>query len=125
MAVKEILHEYLRTARDTVVWKLDGLSEYDLRRPMVSTGTNLLGLVKHLACGELGYFGTVFDRSSDQPNPWFDDDAEDNADMFARADESREDIVVGYRRACSSADETIEALTWTVRARCRGGGTSQ
>ena len=29
--------------------KLDGLSEFDLRRPMTPTGTNLLGLVKHLA----------------------------------------------------------------------------
>ncbi|MCL2394107.1 MAG: DinB family protein [Acidimicrobiaceae bacterium] len=110
MAVKEILHEYLQTARDAVVWKLDGLTEYDVRRPLVSTGTNLLGLVKHLTCGELGYFQTVFDRSSDQANPWFDENVEGNADMFARADESREDIVAGYRRACSSADETIEAL---------------
>jgi hypothetical protein len=108
--MKQILHEYLQTARDAIVWKLDGLAEYDVRRPVVPTGTNLLGLVKHLTCVELGYFGPVFGRSIAQPNPWFDDSAGDNADLFARADESRGDIIASYRRACAAADATIEAL---------------
>lgn len=108
--MKQTLHEYLQTARDTVVWKLDGLSEYDVRRPLVPTGTNLLGLVKHLTCAELGYFGPVFGRPMGQANLWFDDGAEDNADLFARADESREDIIASYQRACAAADATIEAL---------------
>jgi hypothetical protein len=51
-----------RAAREALVWKLDGLSEYDARRPMVPTGTNLLGLVKHVASVEAGYFGETFDR---------------------------------------------------------------
>jgi hypothetical protein len=93
-----------------VVWKLDGLSEFDIRRPLVRTGTNLLGLVKHLTFVELGYFGETFDRPSGEPNPWFDDDPEDNVDMWATPDESREDIVGRYRRACAHADATIEAL---------------
>jgi hypothetical protein len=108
--MKQTLLEYLQTARDAVVWKLDGLSDYDVRRPLVPTGTNLLGLVKHLTCVELGYFGPVFGRPMDQPNVWFEDGAEDNADLFARADESRADIIAGYRRACAAADATIEAL---------------
>ena len=48
--MKQTLHQYLQTAHDAVVWKLDGLAEYDVRRPLVPTGTNLLGLVKHLTC---------------------------------------------------------------------------
>jgi len=107
--MKETLHEYLRTARSALVWKLSGLSEYDVRRPLVPTGTNLLGLVKHSTCAELGYFGLVFGRPIDQPNPWFDD-AEENADLFARAEETREGIVAGYRQACAAADATIAAL---------------
>ena len=59
---KDTLIEYLQTGRDAMVWKLDGLSEYDVRRPMTPTGTNLLGLVKHLASVELGYFGDTFGR---------------------------------------------------------------
>ena len=51
-------------------WKLDGLSEYDIRRPLTPTGTNLLGLVKHVASVELGYFGDTFGRPSGEPLPW-------------------------------------------------------
>lgn len=108
--MKKILHDYLQTARDAVVWKLDGLSEYDIRRPLVPSGTNLLGIVKHLTCVELGYFGPVFGRPMGQTNIWFDQDAEDNASLFARADETRDDIIVSYRRACATSDATIEAL---------------
>ena len=70
--------------------KLDGLSEYNIRRPMVPTGTNLLGLIKHVASVELGYFGDCFGRPFGEPMPWIADDAEPNADMWATADESRE-----------------------------------
>ncbi len=108
--MKQIMHRYLQTARDAVLWKLDGLSEYDLRRPLVRSGTNLLGIVKHLTCVELGYFGPVFGRPMGQPNPWFEEGAEDNADLFARADESMGDVVGNYRRACETSDATIEAL---------------
>jgi hypothetical protein len=67
---KADLHRYLRTAREAVMWKLDGLGEYDVRRPLTPTGTNLLGLVKHLATVEFGYFGDCFGRPGDEPMPW-------------------------------------------------------
>jgi Protein of unknown function (DUF664) len=107
---KADLHRYLQTGRDALLWKLDGLSEYDVRRPLVPTGTNLLGLVKHVASVEIGYFGETFGRPSSEPLPWFADDAEDNADMWATADESREDIIGLYHRAWAHSDATIEAL---------------
>jgi uncharacterized damage-inducible protein DinB len=106
---KADLHRYLRAARDALLWKLDGLSEYDIRRPMTPTGTNLLGLVKHLAGVELGYFGDTFGRPSTEAIPWMAPDAEPNADMWATADESREYIVEVYQRAAAHADATIEA----------------
>jgi hypothetical protein len=108
---KADLHRYLQTGRDALLWKLYGLSEYDVRRPLVPTGTNLLGLVKHVASVELGYFGETFDRPSSEPLPWFDDGAEDNADMWATAEESREDIIALYHRAWAHSDATIEALS--------------
>jgi hypothetical protein len=107
---KADLHRYLQTGRDALLWKLDGLSEYDVRRPLVPTGTNLLGLVKHVASVEIGYFGETFGRPSSEPLPWFADDAEDNADMWATPDESREDIIGLYHRAWAHSDATIEAL---------------
>jgi hypothetical protein len=77
---------------------------------MTPTGTNLLGLVKHCAGVELGYFGFVFDRPADEPTPWIEDGAEVNDDMWARPDESRADIVGLYRRVWAHADETIANL---------------
>jgi len=107
---KEDLHRYLQIAREALLWKLDGLSEYDARRPMTPTGTNLLGLVKHVASVELGYFGTTFGRPSDEPLPWYADDAEPNADMWATAAETREQIIGLYHRAWAHSDATIEML---------------
>src|SRR5215472_14953558 len=107
---KADLHRYLRQGREAMVWKLDGLGEYDIRRPMTPTGTNLLGLVKHLATVEFGYFGDVFGRPSGEPLPWLADDAEPNADMWATPQESREQILGLYRRAWAHSDGTIEAL---------------
>ncbi|MEU9303423.1 DinB family protein [Streptomyces sp. NPDC048269] len=108
---KADLLRYLQAARDALMWKLDGLSEYDVRRPLTPTGTNLLGLVKHVASMELGYFGETFGRPSGEPLPWLADDAEPNADMWAAADESREQIVGLYHRAWKHSDTTIETLT--------------
>jgi uncharacterized damage-inducible protein DinB len=107
---KAELRRYLQAARDAMVWKLDGLTEYDVRRPLVPTGTNLLGLVKHLAGVEAGYFGDVFGRPFDEPLPWAAPDAEQNADMWATPDESPEHIVDLYRRVWTHADGTIAEL---------------
>jgi hypothetical protein len=107
---KADLHHYLRRGREAVLWKLDGLSEYDARRPMTPTGTNLLGLVKHLAYMEFGYFGDVFGRPHGEPFPWDEPGADPNADLWATAEESREEIADRYRRACAHADATIEEL---------------
>jgi uncharacterized protein DUF664 len=82
---------------------------------MTPTGTNLLGLVKHLAGGESGYFGLVFARPFGEELPWLADDADANAadanaDMWATASESREQIVGLYRRVWAHADATNDAL---------------
>src|SRR5688572_28568940 len=107
---KSHLHRCLQTGRDTLLWKLDGLSEYDVRRPLTPTGTNLLGLVKHLASVEFGYFGATFARPASEPLPWYADDAEPNADMWDTATETREQIIGLYHHAWAHSDAPIEAL---------------
>jgi uncharacterized damage-inducible protein DinB len=104
---KETLVEYLQSARDAVVWKVEGLSDYDARRPLTPTGTNLLGLVKHLASVELGYFGDTFGRPSGIPLPWHDDDADPNDDLFLSADESRAWALDLYRTSWAHAAVTF------------------
>ncbi len=104
---KEELQHYLQRARESLLWKLDGLSEYDVRRPLVRTGTNLLGLLKHTASVEAGYLGDCFGRPFPQEFPWLADDAEPNADMWATADETREQFIDFYHRVWTHSDETI------------------
>jgi uncharacterized damage-inducible protein DinB len=108
---KSDLRRYLQRGREALLWKLDGLSEYDVRRPLVPTGTNLLGLVKHVARVEAGYLGETFGRPFPEALSGYDDDAaEPNADMWATAEESREDIVGQYRRVWQHSDATVDAL---------------
>ncbi|MEW2556809.1 DinB family protein [Streptomyces zhihengii] len=105
---KATLHGRLRRDRKALLWKLDGLSEYDARRPLTVTGTNLLGLVKHVAGVEARYFGEVFGRPSPQPLPRWQ--GHDGSDLWAAADESRDQIIESYRRTWEHSDATIDAL---------------
>jgi uncharacterized damage-inducible protein DinB len=99
----------LRGLRETVLWKVDGVDEFDLRRPLTPSGTNLLGLVKHLAAVELDYFGDVFDRAPAIDRPWTDHEDE-NADMWATAEESVDEIVGLYRAAWAHSEATFATL---------------
>lgn len=105
---KEYLHGDLRDARASMLSKLDGLSEYEVRRPMTATGTNLLGLIKHLSVFEAWYFGSIFARPA--PAELVNRGDEPGGDMWATADESIGEIVRRYQAACVHADATIEAL---------------
>jgi len=110
---KQTLHRYLRNARGVLLWKLEGLSDYDIRRPVTPTGTNLLGLVKHCAGVECGYFGTVMDRPfpGEGDLDWHDGgDDELSGDMYATAAESREQVTDFYRRVQAHSDATIGDL---------------
>lgn len=110
LSEKETLKRYLQQGREALLWKIDGVSERDVRWPMTPTGTNLLGIVKHVASVEFGYFGDVFDRPPGEPLPWFEDGAPDNADMWATATESRDDIIALYHRSWVHSDRTIDEL---------------
>jgi Protein of unknown function (DUF664) len=111
MSLTDDLRRYLQEGRDCVVGALDGLSEYDVRRPMVPSGTNLLGLVKHLAGIELGYLGASVGRPSPVALPWEDDGSVwESADMWATPDQSRSYVVGLYHRAWRHSDESLAEL---------------
>lgn len=107
---KAVLRYYLVLARNALLWKLDGLSEYDVRRPMTPTGTNLLGMVKHVASVSVGYLGECMGRPFGEELPWLAEDTEPNADMWATAEESREQIIGLWHRCWAHAEQTIDAL---------------
>lgn len=109
---KTHLHDELRWSRESMLAKLDGLGEYDVRRPLTPTGTNLLGLVKHLATWETRYLGEVFGRPFPEPLPRWDDRARRGTDLWATEHETRAEIVGLFQRAAKHADATIDALAF-------------
>jgi uncharacterized damage-inducible protein DinB len=104
---KSILLAALQSHRDVLVWKLDGLTDEEQRRPMVPSGTSLLGLVKHLANAEYGWFCETFDRPTE---PLTDISEDPEADMRASEGETTQDIVDFYRRAWAASDSSIREL---------------
>jgi hypothetical protein len=100
------------------VRSLEGLSEYDVRRPLVPSGTNLLGVVKHLTGVELGYLGTSVGRPPPVVLPWEEDGSVwDSADLWATADQSRDHLLDLYRTAWRHSDESLAALRLESPAR--------
>jgi hypothetical protein len=112
---RDDLLDYLQRGREAVVWKLEGASELDVRRPLTPTGTNLLGLVKHLATVDAGYLGEVFGRPFPETMPWTEVDDEPEVDMWATPEESREDLIGLYRRVWAHGDATVRALDLDTR----------
>ncbi|MFD7159857.1 DinB family protein [Kribbella sp. NPDC059898] len=108
---KTYLHDALRYVRGSLVEKVEGLSEYDVRRPLTHTGTNLLGLIKHLTLTEARYLGNIFDRPYPEPLPSFTDPGYANRHhLWVPEHETRTQILTNYERARAHADSTIEAL---------------
>ena len=108
--LKAELLRVLQGGRAQMLTKLDGLSEYDRRRPSTPTGTNLLGLVKHLAGLEYGYLGQSFGRPPSERPSWFRDDPCAEIDMWATPDESSDYIASVYRQAGAHSDRTVAEL---------------
>jgi hypothetical protein len=110
---KSVLLQYLRDHRESLIWKLDGLSERDARLPRTPTGNNLLGIVKHCLNVEAGYFGPTFGRAFPDQNELvsmeaFEDDPQ--SDWYATESETKDGLIDLYRRVAAFADETIESL---------------
>jgi hypothetical protein len=109
--LKDALLAKLQEARAALMGSLDGLDEYDVRRPMTASGTNLLGLVKHMIGNEHVYLGESFGRPAPDVLPWVADESIwQNADMWATADESREYLLGLYERACAQSDAVVAEL---------------
>ncbi|MET3807369.1 hypothetical protein ABIB25_004392 [Nakamurella sp. UYEF19] len=115
---KAYLKDDLQWVRQSLISTLDGLSEYDVRRTLTGTGTNLLGLVKHLTLSESVYLGDVFGRPFPEPHPRFDEPGFRNRDwMWAREHETRAEIIGAYQRVWLHSDATIQALPIDAGAR--------
>lgn len=110
---KRILKMYLRGPREALVWKVEDLAEREARWPRVPTGTNLAGLVKHMANVEAGYLGDVVGRPWPTPEelvPLSVIEEDPQADFYLTTDESLTDMIDLYRRVWAFTEDTIDTL---------------
>ena len=105
---KETLAGFLDLHRATLLWKLEGLDDEQLRRPMVPSGTSLLGMVKHLAYVERWWFQQVW-AGREVTYPWTDEDPD--ADWRVEPSETTEDILALYRGECARSREIAAAAS--------------
>jgi uncharacterized damage-inducible protein DinB len=117
---KDALLAFLAQQRRILLWKLEGLDDEELRRPVVPSGTNLLGLVKHVAAVQYGWFCATFGRET-EPLP-FDEDDED-ADLRVEPWESTDEVLAFYARSAVAADAVIEELDLDDRGTAWTGAT--
>lgn len=109
---KALLRTHLVLAQQDLLWKLEGLSDEQLRRPMTKTSTNLIGIIKHLTGVTAHYLISSFGREreiyaweeGDEPEFWF------GGDMWATPDESPADLIAAYRRACEASLVALDAM---------------
>lgn len=99
------LDAWLDYQRATLLWKLEGLDEEQLRRPMVPSGVTLLGLVKHLTAVEHGWFVRSFAQTGEPA--LFRDPGDPDADFHVRENETTEEIVTGYVKACEQSRDIV------------------
>ncbi|WP_306368701.1 DinB family protein [Nocardiopsis sp. CC223A] len=93
---KEVLTGFLDYLRESALAKVDGVPERDLRTPGVPSGTNLLGLIEHLAHVERFVF------LGERPRDW-------SATFHVAPGRSARDVVRGYREAVAAADRAVAA----------------
>lgn len=109
---KALLRTHLATARDALIWKVEGLDEADRRRPLTPTGTNLIGLVKHMTWIEGWYLCEFFGRERPRLEWEWETDAGwgHHSHMYAKPEETTEDVLAAYRATCEAADRALEEL---------------
>ncbi|MFG1911261.1 DinB family protein [Kribbella sp. NPDC048928] len=110
---KELLLRELDEIQQSLLWKVEGLGDDELRRPMTPTGTNLIGIVKHLTGITYGYLVAAFgqERAADELTSELDDEELlFGLDLWATPEESVAGLVEAYRRACAAGARTIAEL---------------
>ena len=108
VAEKDMLAAYLDFHRATLKWKIEGLSEDDAKRSMTPSGTNLLGIVKHVAYVDRWWFQDVF-AGRDCEYPWTDEDPD--ADFRIEPGETIESVFGLYDAECEKSRAIVAAAS--------------
>jgi uncharacterized damage-inducible protein DinB len=103
---KTMLSAFLDRYRETMVWKLDGLSKEQASKQLVPSASTLLGLVKHLAYVERWWFQMNF---AGEPVlfPWPEDEPDQDIDFRVVPTDTIESISALYEQECARSREIV------------------
>jgi hypothetical protein len=105
----EMTAAFLDFLRATLLWKIDGLTDEEVRRPMVPSGSCLLGAVKHSGWVERWWFQRVF-AGDDVEIIWQGDDP--NADWTIEPHETTAEVIAFYEAETARSREIIRGRNW-------------
>lgn len=109
-AERDLLLGRLDGQRRHVLEQLDGLSDEQLRRPVLPSGWSCLGLVRHLTLSDERYWFAVV--VAGEPLDFWP--AGENADWRVGADEAATDVIEAYRSAVARSNEIAAARSLDV-----------
>lgn len=112
-----MLHNMMKGNRDAVLWKLEGISDEQARRRIVSSETTLLGLVRHLQYVDRWWVRIVI-AGEDIPVPWSKEDPD--ADWHVSEDDTIDAVVADYRQELALVEAIVDAqddLSRTIELR--------
>ena len=93
---------FLNFNRESVLKKTEGLDDEQLRRVLVGTGTNLLGLVQHLTHAERSWFGYYLTGAESVRGP--------GTGMRVPRNRTRQEVLDDYRAAIAASNAAIRAI---------------
>ena len=101
---KQILSEFLDQQHDVIIWKLDGLTDEQLREPVTPSGMCLLALAKHVAAVQAYWLCEIFGRATD---PWR---LEASDDVELDPSDTADGILAFYERARAAGKDAIDEI---------------
>ena len=105
-AERDLLLRRLAGQRRHVLEQVEGLSDAQLRRPVLPSGWSCLGLLRHLTLSDERYwFGVVM---AGEPLDFWPEG--ENADWVVDDDEPAASVVAAYRAAIDRSDAIIAGL---------------
>ena len=105
-----MLSAFLDRYRETTLWKLDGLSTEQASRRLVPSATTLLGVVKHLAYVEMGWFRGNF-AGEDPPYPWPESETDPDPDFRIEPDDTVESVSALYQEQIARSRAIVAAAS--------------
>ncbi|MEO6701354.1 MAG: DinB family protein [Jatrophihabitantaceae bacterium] len=93
---------FLDFVRSCLLKKASGLTEEQLRRVLVPSGTSILGLIQHVSVAERFWFGYQF--------AGIGEDADFEFDMVVAAERSAGEVIADYRAAIVASNALIRRI---------------